>query len=222
MSKTKYIVAIELSGDHGEDEGCEHVAIFDNKNKAEEYIKYSRAFKSMKIIEAPINPDNGPTQIAEMGITIRYNLLTKEANMYRPLLIALSDFEKPRCSLHNYFPIFETTVSVHIQEKDPLTKAIKILQDNQNELIKKIGDCYRKFIGGFIKDGLVTVVENYEDISISILFHNHPNDTIQAKCIISNYGIVAINEAYDAYKLDPSIESFETAIKVIQKAVIER
>jgi hypothetical protein len=222
MNEIKYIVAYELRGDHGEDKGLEHEAIFDNKAKAEEYIKYSRAFNSLKIIEAPVNPVKGPTQIAEIGITVKYNLLTKEASMYRPLLVALSEFEKPRCTLHNYFPIFETKVTVDVTENNPASKAIKIILENQNELIKKIGDCFRQFIGGFVDDGLVTVVENYEDISISILFQNHPNDSIIAQCIISNYGIVGIRTAYAEYIADPRTETFQKAIKAIQKAVTER
>ena len=146
-------------------------------------------------------------------------VMTNVIRCKKKKLININDFEKPKCSLHNYFPVFEVHCNIHIEESDPLSKGKTIIEANQHQLIKQVGDNYRFYLKSFIAVKTVEVIENYNTTSIIVIFGG--NWAVTPTNIISNYGYVAIANSYTKYNNDPSLVNLKDAFDVFQKVSTE-
>jgi hypothetical protein len=215
----KYIVVRDLSGDHGENEGCEHLAAYDSPEQAINYIKHSRSFKSLRVVEIPYVLEVKNNQFAEYGIPFYYDLKTKEGRIHNQDMFALDDFNVPKIIGHQYWSVFAVKTVLSLDEEDKFKKAKSIFEDNKVNLIDQIGQCFTRIIQDFIDDNVLEIVIDYDLPEISIRFKGFTNLVIVPKCMVNPCGWNSINKTFKAYKENPSDDTVKLAYDAILKAV---
>jgi hypothetical protein len=215
----KYIVVFDLRGDHGEDEGVDHIAAYDTELEAITYIKHSPSFDSLRVIKIPYVLKADENQYAEYGIAFYYDLKTKEGRIMQQSLYALTDFNKPKIIGHQYWSIFAVKTVLALDEVDKFKKGISVFDANRNELIDKISKCFTRILKDFIEENVLELVIDYDKPEFIIRFKGFTNLSIIPKCFVDPSGWNSIDIAFKDFKQNPSDDTVKLGYDAILKAV---